>query len=988
MLTALVYSSKAIWRRETLRAAIILVFLLHACFFQCLWGHRTLLESAQDVPSILFRGAWAGKPVNEPFLKVLDPGAPGWGTEPWFAIIRKQYFQEKTLPLWNPYQGFGQPLAANMQSQPFYPLTFALAAHLTPALYDWYILLRLFVAGFCAYLYLRLFLSFYSALAGGIASMLAGYYVLYITMPHLSVETLLPASLLSAEYLLRKRTYKTQVGFAVVILLVFLGGMPESAALLLLFVYLYLSARILSDSDLCQRWAPLVKRVLAATVSGVGLSAFFLLPFVDYLSRSANGHTPSPNGHFFGLAYDERGISVFTYLFPLLFGPTNSGIATHGDSALRDYVGVIALFLMTAAVMRLARWSTTRDREMNAITCFFALCIFAVVLKRYGLLINSLGALPLLNLIDLRKYPGAILSVSASMLCALGLEALIAKQISRRAQWLAFGICCLVGAFAVFQSRTTLSMELRGGGILAKMVVFSISFPAFLLAVLAIWLVVSRRPNWSALSADMPNSTTGAFFVILLSLELSLAYILPVYRVFNNLPRTTEDPYAGAPFVDFLKSRAGDHYRVFARDGVLMPNWAGAFGLYDIRDLDAMYSAKYFPFLDTFFPSRKDLIPDLESCFRGLGAYSFEDPLERRLLQLSSVKYLASTRLYSTPNKRIEEVLLQNSAHPTPKQRIVIARKIFSINGDVRVTLGEHPSYTRLPYSIDVPEKQPIFHFSYGLDSAVFDKSGDGVGFTVEVRDARGRVTQVFSNYIDPKHNFRERTWMNGEVDLSAFHGERVDLLFSTDPGPRGDSTYDWAGWSNFYFPGDGKANFVGFKQVYAGEPSVFEYDDVLPRAAVFHRAELVASDAGLLRRLADPSLDVFHTVVLNRSQLNRATESALLGMNPGSNSAVDSAAIVSYRSQSVIVQASLHSPGILMLNDTADPDWAVTVDNRGAQWFPADYMFRGVLLGAGNHTVQFVYRPRDFYAGLLISIVAAIALIGGAVVQFRRSAI
>ncbi len=989
MLSTITRVASNVWRQESCRAALVLAFLLHACFFQCLWGGRTLLESAQDAPSILFRGAWAGKPVKEPFLKVLDPGAPAWQTEPWFALIRKQYLEEKTLPLWNPYQGFGQPLAANMQSQPFYPLTFALAAHLTPKLYNWYILLRLFIAGFCAYLYLRLFLSFYPALAGGITSMLAGYYVLYITMPHLSVETLLPASLLAAEYLLRKQTYKTQVAFAVIILLVFLGGMPESAALLFLFVYLYLSVRIVCDAQLRPSWAPLVKRLLTATVAGVFLSAFFLLPFIGYLNRSANGHTPpSPSGPFFGQAYDHPGISIFTYLFPLLFGPTNSGIATHGDSALRDYIGIIPFFLITAAVISLARRPTARDRTQYAITCFFVLCILAIVLKRYGLLINFTGAWPILKLIDLRKYPGAILSVSASMLCALGLEELIRGRLSRRAQWLAFGMCWVVGAFAVFDSRTTLSTELRGGGYLARMVGFSLGFPVFLLAVLALWLVLSKHRNVPEPSTGIANSATGVFFAILLSVELSGAYIVPVYRIFNKLPRTTENPYVGAPFVDFLKSRATDHYRVFARDGVLMPNWAGAFGLYDIRDLDAMYSGKYFPFLQTFFPSWRKLIPDLESCFLGAGDYRFEDPLERRLLQLSSVKYLASTRTYTNPNKRIQEALLQNSEHPTPKQRIVITRKDFSINGDIRATLGEHPPYERLPYIIDVPEKEPIFHFSYGLDSAVFDKSGDGVGFTIELRDPRGRVTRVFSNYIDPKHNIAERTWMNGTVDLSAFRGKRVQLLFSTDPGPRGDSSYDWAGWSNFYFPSDPETHVPAFKEVYSGEPSVFEYDNVLPRAAVFYRAELVNDDHTLLRRLADPSLDIFRTVLLNASQLDQATKSALLGMNTGSNTGVDSAAITSYQSQSVTVHALLHGPGILMLNDTADPDWAVTIDNRLAQWFPADYMFRGVLLGTGNHTVQFVYRPRAFYAGLLISALAAIALIGVGVVEVRRRTI
>src|SRR5579875_1593837 len=141
-----------------------------------------------------------------------------------------------------------------MQSQPFYPLTLALLVHVTPKTYSWFILSRLFVAGICAYLYLRLFLSFYSAMAGGITTTLAGYYVLYMTLPHLSVEVLLPAGLLMSEYLIRSLTYKTLAGFAFLIFFVLLGGMPESALLLFLFVYSYLLLRILSDPPLRANW--------------------------------------------------------------------------------------------------------------------------------------------------------------------------------------------------------------------------------------------------------------------------------------------------------------------------------------------------------------------------------------------------------------------------------------------------------------------------------------------------------------------------------------------------------------------------------------------------------------------------------------------------------------------------------------------------------------------------------------------------------------
>src|SRR5205807_10302821 len=217
---------RRIARTESFRAVAILIGVLHIPFFPCIWGNKTLMASSKDAASVMPSGAWAGPPSGLRFSRTLDNGGGGFLGEPNLPLLRYQYFREHVAPLWNPYQGYGAPLAANQQSQPFYPLTVALLLHIGPRTYNWFLLSRLLLAGIASYFYLRLFVSFWSGITGGITSMLAGYYVLFVTMPQLSVEVLLPLSLLAAEYLLRKRNYGSIVAFAAVLLLVFLGGMP------------------------------------------------------------------------------------------------------------------------------------------------------------------------------------------------------------------------------------------------------------------------------------------------------------------------------------------------------------------------------------------------------------------------------------------------------------------------------------------------------------------------------------------------------------------------------------------------------------------------------------------------------------------------------------------------------------------------------------------------------------------------------------------
>src|SRR4051812_39152332 len=223
---------RRIVRTDGFRALAILIGVLHVPFFPCIWGNKTLMASSKDAPSILPSGAWAGTPSGLRFSRTLDNGGGGFLGEPNLPLLHYQYFHERVAPLWDPYQGYGAPLAANQQSQPFYPLTLALLVHIGPRTYNWFLLARLFLAGIATYFFLRFFVSFWAAITGGIASILAGYYILLLTIPHLSVEVLLPAGLLAAEYLLRKHNDRSFAAFAIVLLFVFLGGVPESALLL------------------------------------------------------------------------------------------------------------------------------------------------------------------------------------------------------------------------------------------------------------------------------------------------------------------------------------------------------------------------------------------------------------------------------------------------------------------------------------------------------------------------------------------------------------------------------------------------------------------------------------------------------------------------------------------------------------------------------------------------------------------------------------
>lgn len=956
-------------------AALILLAILQTLFWPCVWGGRTFLEGAQDAPSILRWGAEAGPAVKEPFLKVPDPGAPAWQSEPWFAFIRDQYRQGE-IPLWNPYQAFGEPFAANMQSQPFYPLTFSLCLRLTPRTYNFYILARLFAAGLLTYFYLRLFLSFTASISGGICYMLTGYYILHHDHPHLSVEILLPAVLLTGEHLLARPAYKTVVWLAIAVMLVFLGGMPESNLLLLTFAAAYLAFRILSDSRLRLKWMRLMGLLSVSAIAGVGLSSLVLVPFYEYVVRSYNVHSPPATP---GLWADRLDLSALTYFFPLLFGPlyTSSGFVA---GQVRNYVGLISVFLAITAVACTLRRRTNQDRSLDARIWFFAGAVVIMLLKKYGSgAIHWTGTLPFYHFVDFRKFDEPVIAFSMWVLSAIGIERLKRREASRLVLALAFVAAALVLGTAAVVSRSGAVKALAPDRISEGMSQLAIRVPAILMLGLLAALIL----DWS-FRRKSGGSLLGVAVAVLITAELSFNYIIPVYRTYNQLPSMRRNPYAGAAFIRFLQARNEGEYRVFGRDWVLTPNWASVFRVFDIRDMDALYYNKYFPFLRTFLHLTDHSDMDLISVFYGSRPYNFRLPLEKRLLQFGSVKYLMTQTPFVTPNARVDEILRQNQGHLQPGKEKLVGRTAFLLGGSTRESLGEHPPYERLPYDVKVGPGQGRFHFSYALNPAVFDKTnGQGVRFTIEVRDRDGKIDRLFSNYIDPKHNPQQRRWMDGEIDLRRYRGQQVTLLFSTAAGSRGNTSYDWASWSDLRFEDEPNETAGEFKLVYDADAKIYEYDDVLPRAAIYYDADVEKDDSAVLRKLADPSLEVFRTVVLDASELSKHQAAAAAMLNDGITR-VDAGRIRSYESQAVEIEATLQRRGILVLNDSNYPGWKVLIDGQPGEWFPANYLFRGVFLNAGTHVVRFEYRPKSFYLGTAISFLTFVLLAGFGFMRLR----
>lgn len=972
-------------KHETFAAVLVLSLLLNICFFPFLWSNATLLAGSRGVGSVMPDGAWYGQKQGPAISRANDMGAASWVLEASAPLVRYQYRDEKVLPLWNPYQKYGAPLAANMQSQPFQPLYILFAMNPGSRKYALFILARLLIAGLCAYWYLRLFLDFAASLAGGIAFMLSGYFILFLNMPHISVEMLVPAVFLAVELLLRGQSARNVlIGIAVTCFSI-VGGMPESTFLVLLFGLAYFLFRVTADRSLRATARSHVKHYLLVNLLGIALAAFLLMPFVEFMRLSYDVHQPRNfTGELQGLRHDTSWMSLCSYLVPALFGPTWSSIVPSlgGYTFLRGFIGIVQFLFVIVAVGGLFSRREKTGRNDQRIVFFFVASATIILSKRYGApLVQWIGSVPLFRLVYFAKYEEPLLAFAFAALCAFGMSQVFRRAVSRRRLM----ISILIAAAALIAIAAVSVPMVKAAKAAVRTTDVSLAGAAAVLSLagIALWVLTNAesraRRNWLAPA-----------LIMILTAEMGGNYLLPVYYILTRSATADTNPYRGAPYIEFLKANNPDHDRVLARDGILYPDWAGAFQIPDVRGLDAMYYEKYFRFLRAFLTDSRITVPDkdLINRFIGTGGYNLETGPGRKFRQLSSVRYLLSKTPYAGDSAVAQEIARQNRGRLAPGSENKLDLRAFSIGGETKAVLYEHPVYERLPFRFKVTPTRQRFIFSIGIDPVVYagpgPVCGDGVEFRLEVRSG-GRIDPLYERYIDPKHNVPERKWITESVDLSRYSSQTVDLLLTTRPGPAGDTCLDWAGWGDPHFDGD-PSERTQFRQVYDREIKIYEDPDVLPRAALFSEVEIASDDEAALARLVSPALDVSRTAVLSAGGLSDADRAAVQGMQAMAGERVQRAKILVYRSQRVDIEANSDRSTLLVLNDSDYPGWKVYVDGQASKWITANYMFRGVLLKPGRHMVRFAYEPASFTGGAAITGAGLLGM-AGLMVSKRRSA-
>ncbi|MBZ0192568.1 MAG: YfhO family protein [Candidatus Kuenenia stuttgartiensis] len=171
--------------------------------------------------------------------------------------------------------------------------------------------------------------------------------------------------------------------------------------------------------------------------------------------------------------------------------------------------------------------------------------------------------------------------------------------------------------------------------------------------------------------------------------------------------------------------------------------------------------------------------------------------------------------------------------------------------------------------------------------------------------------------------------------------------------------------------PSNARINHPGFTLLYNdAKYAIFENTHALPRAFIVRKAKELHGRDAIFKELSGDEFQPEEYIIVEEPLPPVRTA----GLQNIRNEPLPE--ILEYTPNSVTIKASLAEDGYLVLGDTYYPGWNAYVDGRRSRIYKTDYVIRSVFLEKGEHIVRFLYEPKSFVIGMIISLSAFILII------------
>jgi len=166
---------------------------------------------------------------------------------------------------------------------------------------------------------------------------------------------------------------------------------------------------------------------------------------------------------------------------------------------------------------------------------------------------------------------------------------------------------------------------------------------------------------------------------------------------------------------------------------------------------------------------------------------------------------------------------------------------------------------------------------------------------------------------------------------------------------------------------------------LYSGEIfTIRSVPNTLPRAYFVSQAYYAKDNSEAIDRLLASDFDPHQKVVIISREFSEAANGNLVPIPT-----IEPVMVKELEAKQLQLEVNAPSSGFVVLIDTFYPGWQATVDDQAVDIWQANLAFRAVAVEAGQHKINFNYRPLSFTFGLWTSIATYLIIVG--IMAMRR---
>jgi hypothetical protein len=870
--------------------------------------------------------------------------------------------------LWTTQLLGGFPVAADVTPQTWYPLSVLLS--LLPNSWNAFIISSYVLASAFTYGYIYVITqSTLASLVAGMTYGCSGFMMAHLghtSMIH--TATWIPLTLLTCEQLLRssRKIWLMLLAFAVACL--FLAGHPQISVYGLGLVVIYAAFfGALSPT----RWK-FYSLFSIAILTGLGLAAIQLVPTAELARMTPRAAMSYQDFLAFSMPLSHAVMAVF----PFILGGGNRfpySLPYIGLSSLTEIPIYMGLLPLTLAIV-----GGRTDNQPKSFRYFWTIVAgisFLLMLGATTPVAWMSYQIPIYNKFRIPSRHGIELAMAVSVLAGLGIKAI------QQEHWNRQNIKRMLRISTIFMGLLTLWAFIVCGDFLQKKNLMSpqlyiVVLSSAILPSLAIFVL-----GWMSLASYVrqPSTTTSMVLLAVLTIDLSA---FGWFYGWQDSP-ISASVYAIPPFLQKYQATLDQQQQRFFAS-VVLGNSSDIPGNLS-RIWNAPNISGYGPLLISRVGEMMSLTPS--------GTLSNSELLfdkQNRSFDLASVRYITTPKpaISAPTSDTISQWSHQdlafsmgNACITNPRSEIVVdlAAPLLVDSINLVATLGCSTDLAQGANVLEVTAMgQPPVSESHFLKAGQ-DISEESILCPEIAAQIKHKTAQIFQQTPIEGKNCLANTYVAKVLFTKPSVIRQLKLRVPTEN--TGSVRISKISFNNSRI--NKSYPLIGGSWKYVedlGEIQIYENLNVMPRAWLTSQVQSAQPEQILaaVKTSKLPNGETFNprSTALIEEPIDFAAQI------PDPNATVQ----VKFPTETQVrLQTHSSQPSFLVLSDVFYPGWEAHIDGKPAHIFQTNYIFRGLQLPPGDHTVSFSFRPKSFAIGCGIA-GASFALLLYLVIADRRS--